>query len=147
MFFILGLIVATGTSTIAYNINAKQIGYTPSDNTWNVDTVEKAINSLKENTHSSYSLNTTAVSCGTSESSNTCTINTFEIDEYYICQTGQRSTDYVTISDSEGVIFHKIIGSYLNGLGSDMFIIKPTTTSVTFTSPTRGMAVDCYKFN
>ena len=45
-FFLLGLSVAVG-ATILYN--AKDIEYTPSDKSWNVNNMQDAINDIKDN--------------------------------------------------------------------------------------------------
>ena len=50
--FILGIVIGgivfgTIGSVVAYNYNAKDIGYTPSDSSWNVNNVSDAIKDLK----------------------------------------------------------------------------------------------------
>lgn len=51
--FILGIVIGgivfgTIGSVVAYNYNAKDIGYTPSDNTWEVNNVGDALKDLKD---------------------------------------------------------------------------------------------------
>ena len=51
--FVLGAIIFGSISgVIAYNYNAKDIEYTPSDSTWNVNTVGDAIDELKNSSSS-----------------------------------------------------------------------------------------------
>ena len=46
--FLLGVVLTGSTAgVVALNYNAKNIGYTPSDNSWNVNNVEDAIKDLK----------------------------------------------------------------------------------------------------
>ena len=47
-FIIGGIVLGTIGSVVAYNYNAKDIGYTPSDSNWNVNNVSDAINDLKD---------------------------------------------------------------------------------------------------
>ena len=44
--FILGAIVFSGITVAAYTITSNDVGYTPSDNTWEVDNVRDAIDYL-----------------------------------------------------------------------------------------------------
>lgn len=44
--FTLGLIVAASIGVASYTLNANQVGFTPNDNTWDVENVETAINDL-----------------------------------------------------------------------------------------------------
>lgn len=45
--FILGMIVAGGVAgVVAYSYNAKDVGYTPNDNTWNVSSTKQALDDL-----------------------------------------------------------------------------------------------------
>lgn len=44
--FTLGLIVAASIGVAAYTLSANQVGFTPNDNTWDVEDVETAINDL-----------------------------------------------------------------------------------------------------
>ena len=47
--FIIGLVLAGSVvGVVAYNYNAKDIKYNPSDDSWNVNNVEDAINDLKK---------------------------------------------------------------------------------------------------
>ena len=46
--FIIGLIIAGSIGVIAATYNAKQITYTPSDNSWDVNNVNSALDSIKQ---------------------------------------------------------------------------------------------------
>lgn len=47
--FILGIVITSSIAgVVAMSYNAKDVGYTPSDSTWNVNNVEDAIKSLKQ---------------------------------------------------------------------------------------------------
>ena len=48
--FILGAIIFSGITALAYNLNASETSFTPSDNTWNVTTVSDALNDLYSKT-------------------------------------------------------------------------------------------------
>ena len=48
-----GLVFGTITGVVALNYNAKDIGYTPKDTSWEVETVEDALKDLKDNRGSS----------------------------------------------------------------------------------------------
>ncbi len=49
LYIVLGLIIGASVGVVAYQYNAKDVAYTPSDNTWDVTNVESAIESLKAN--------------------------------------------------------------------------------------------------
>ena len=50
--FILGFVIAVGMTTVfAYSYFAPDVGYTPRDNTWNVDNVKSAIDDLRSRTY------------------------------------------------------------------------------------------------
>ena len=46
-FILGGVVFGSITGVVAYNYNAKDVSYTPSDSNWNVDNVEDAIKDLK----------------------------------------------------------------------------------------------------
>ena len=45
-FFILGAILFSGITVLAYKVNSDQVSYTPNNSNWQVDNVESAINDL-----------------------------------------------------------------------------------------------------
>ena len=49
--FILGIIITLSITTLAYNYNAKDIEYNPNDESWDVNNVSDAIDSLKINNY------------------------------------------------------------------------------------------------
>lgn len=56
--FILGIILTSSITVVAYTTLAKDIGYTPKDNTWEVDNVKDAIDQLYTKANDKIILNT-----------------------------------------------------------------------------------------
>ena len=73
--FIIGLVLAGSVvGVVAYNYNAKDIGYTPSDSSWEVNNVEEALKDLKAN-HSASNISLIYSKTHTMNGSSTYTFN------------------------------------------------------------------------
>ncbi|MBR1416348.1 MAG: hypothetical protein IJ572_00830 [Bacilli bacterium] len=51
LFFILGAVIFSTVSVFAYSILATNVGFTPTESTWNVDNVSDALNNLYNEVH------------------------------------------------------------------------------------------------
>ena len=146
--FILGFVLfGFISSVLASVIISSNVGFTPKDNTWEVDNTKIALDSLYQN----YSNITDPVikdtrSCSL-ENTNTCTINNIKVDSAYLCIVNARSYSGTLSVSNSNVILNQENGGYLDyKYTTYRAYIIPNSSSVTFTvSNTRGIGVTCYQ--
>ena len=120
--YILGFITAVGiTSVLAYSILAPDVGFTPREESWNVDNVKDALDDLKEIAHRfGYVKSGIKVDSGT-------TIPV-EAGSYIVIS----SVDAATVTNSE-LIVSPDYGGIAAGVGAWASVHRATSTSVTVT--------------
>ena len=127
LFLVIGLIMGIGvtvSATILYN--AKDIEYTPSDENWNVNNIEEAINDIKNNYYSSTDVKNLLQNINSWNYSYTGNYQEFEVPitgEYKIELWGAQGGDYENNTES-GNGDH---GAYVSGnielkKGTELFV-------------------------
>ena len=131
--FMLGAIIFSGiTGVAAASILASSISYSPSDNSWNVNNVESALDDLKSNCRKSVTIKNENISCGSA--STQCTINSFTPGNVYVCKQNDRNQANGNISGDYELLEYQNSHSYLDGKDAELIAIKPNGTSLTFST-------------
>ena len=114
--------------------------YTPKDNSWDVKTVQEAIDELK-NDHKAISISDQSMRCSGEVYS--CTISDFVKDNYYMCIVTDRNQNYVNISGEYEILYSYNQPAYLDGRDAEVYFIQALSTSLTFATQSSGMDVQC----
>lgn len=144
---ITAIVCISTTAYAAYNHYAKDISFTPSNESWKVENVEDAINDL----YLSKKTNMKYVTSAAMDGDRTVTVNKFEVGEYYMCTANTRgliNTYSVTGADVIQEVHNHGLLDYL--YSNYITYIKAESTTINFSytsnSSNKGIVVQCYQF-
>ena len=142
-YFLLGIIVLSGINVFAKTvISADEVSFTPDDSTWDVSTIQEAIDDLYPHKIESLSL---AIQLDL-ENTSSLEASGFKPNNYYFCIANMRNN--VTVADIAGaeIIFSKFNASFLDSKYSTYHsYFKATSENIIFTfSGAHGVGINCY---
>ena len=143
---ITAIICISTTVYASYKYFAKDIGFTPKNENWQVDNLEDAVNDLYEIKNIDYENGLECVAKN-AEASSVVELNDLVIGKYYFCVVQYRNTvDNITVNGAD-IITKEYNPSFLDGkYATERVLIKVRSNNVEFTvSGSRGINSNCYK--
>ena len=144
---ITAIVCISTTAYAAYNYYAKDISFTPSNESWKVENVEDAINDL----YLSKKTNMKYVTGSAMDGVRTVTANNFEVGEYYLCISNTKGLIITYSINGADIIYELNNKDMLDYLYTNYITyIKAEATTINFSytsnSNNSGMTVKCYQF-